>query len=355
MLFLMKKPEPVILALFVGMLFCVGCSDPAPGSGSSTEQTAKRPFEVEVVDSKEKQEVRRIMKQAGELLQGERYAELEALAHDYRTSQKSFPTGIWHLERFYDGLEIPRSEPDERWLNHISKLRAWIRKSPQSITPRVALADAWVSFAWKARGAGYANTVTDRAWTLYFARLEEAEKLLAAAGRLQEKCPFAAAVLLRVALGQSWDRKRYDAVFRQAVASHPGYLYHSARAYHLLPRWHGEPGEWESDLSKSADSIGGKAGDLLYARVAWSMSVHYGNVFKDANLSWARVQRGLAAMEEEFPESLYAASMRAYLAIMSGDRDTARMYTERLEGKVELAVWRSLKNYHQLMDWVYDQ
>lgn len=305
--------------------------------------------------SEEMQEVTRIMKQAGELLQGERYAELEALAHDYRTSRKSFPTGTWHLERFYDGLEIPRSEPDERWLNHISKLRAWIRKSPQSITPRVALADAWVSFAWKARGAGYADTVTDRAWTLYFARLEEAGKLLAAAGRLQEKCPFAAAVLLRVALGQSWDRKRYDAVFEQAVASHPGYLYHSARAYHLLPRWHGEPGEWEADLSKSADSIGGKAGDLLYTRVVWQMSIGTPNVFKEASLSWDRIERGFEVMEEEFPESLYAASMRAYLAIMRGDRDTARKYTERLEGKVELTVWRSLENYHQLMDWLYGQ
>lgn len=351
----MKKLEPVILALLVGLFFCVGCSDPVPEGGSSTGQTAKRPFEVEVIESKEKQEVTRIMKQAGELLQGERYAELEALAHDYRTSRKSFPTGTWHLERFYDGFEIPRSEPDERWLNHISKLRAWIRKSPQSITPRVALADAWVSFAWKARGAGYADTVTDRAWTLYFARLEEAEKLLAAARRLQEKCPFAGAVLLRVALGQSWDRKRYDTVFQQAVTSHPGYPYHSARAYYLLPRWHGEPGEWEADLSKSADSIGGKAGDLLYARVVWGVSGFHGNVFKEATVSWDRIERGFEVMEEEFPQSLYTASMRAYLAIMSGNRDAARNYTERLEGKVELAVWRSLENYHQLMDWVYGQ
>lgn len=349
----MKKLEPVIPTLFVGLLFCVGCSDSGQQGESPTGSAATRPFEVEVVKSEEMQEVTRIKKQAGELLQGERYAELEALAHDYRTSRKSFPTGNWHLDRFYDGFEIPRSEPDERWLNHISKLRAWIRKSPQSITPRVALADAWVSFAWKARGAGYADRVTDRAWTLYFARLEEAEKLLAAAGRLQEKCPYAPAVLLRVALGQSWDRKRYDTVFQQAVTSHPGYPYHSARAYYLLPRWHGEPGEWEADLSKSADSIGGKAGDLLYARAVWSVSSFHGNVFKEAKLSWDRIERGFVVMEEEFPDSLYAESMRACLAVMSGNREAARKYTERLEGKVELAVWRSLENYNHLMDWLY--
>lgn len=344
------KALSLSLALFLG----VGCSDSTPKNGGSTE-SASILLKVEVVETKETKEVGRLEAEAKDLFQRERYEELETLAHKHRTSGESFPTGSWYLERFYSGLEIDRKEPDEVWLKHIAKCRAWLRKSPKAITPRVALADTWVSFGWKARGSGYADTVTDGAQKLFYARLAEAAKLIKEAKKLEEQCPELWAVELRVALGQGWDRKRYDAVYKQAISISPQYFYQSARAYHLLPRWYGKPGEWESDLLNSADSLGGKNGDLLYARVVWRMEGPFKNIFKENNLSWARVDRGFAEMEDRFPSSLYVTSMRAYMSVFGGDRETAKKYIDRLEGKVDLSVWKSLKNYNHLKDWANGQ
>ena len=130
------------------------------------------------------------------------------------------------------------------------------------------------------------------------------------------------------------------------------------RATFLLPRWYGEEGEWETDLAKSADQIGGEKGDMVYAQVVLAMrgySEHH-NIFEDCKgLSWERVDRGWEAIEKEFPDSLEAISAHANMAGLAGDREKAKKCLMKTEGKVTLTQWSAKGEFIDFANWALGQ
>jgi hypothetical protein len=161
---------------------------------------------------------------------------------------------------------------------------------------------------------------------------------------------------LTTQLGLPTERSQYDATFEEATRNWPDYSpYYCRRALYLLPRWNGTEGEWESNLEKSADRIGGEEGDLLYARVVWSMhqSHVYKNIFRENELSWPRVNKGFEIMEAQFQDSLAAKSEHAYLAALAGDAGTSRKYFDELGGRVDLSVWNSQGDFQRFATWAY--
>jgi hypothetical protein len=94
----------------------------------------------------------------------EDFAELDQMADAARSSKARFPGGGWKLSRFYEAVKPNGGgyQTDADWKNHIELLQRWTAARPQSATARVALAEAYLRYAWAARGAGYANTVTDQ-------------------------------------------------------------------------------------------------------------------------------------------------------------------------------------------------
>ncbi|HWQ91207.1 MAG TPA: DUF4034 domain-containing protein, partial [Clostridia bacterium] len=284
------------------------------------------------------------------------YDKLEALAKQYRDSQECDAEGIWTLNDVYMGMKLSKQASDEEWKAHLDDYRDWVKARPASITARVALADELVSYGWRARGNDWADKVTDAGWKSFGERLNDAEKVLAEARTLQERCPRWWSVKLQAAMGQGTERENYDALFQEAVRAQPGYtVFYNRRADYLLPRWHGEPGEWEADLARSADQLGGEKGDLLYARVVWHMHDlgMFSNVIQQTRVSWERVDRGFAAIEKHYPDSLAVKRERAYLAGLAGNRALARSYFDKLQGKVNLSVWKTQARFERLAAWVY--
>ena len=56
-----------------------------------------------------------------------------------------------------------------------------------------------------------------------------------------------------VALGQGWRRNEYDALYKKAVEGEATYYeFYFRKAYYLLPRWYGKPGEWERFAEEAA-------------------------------------------------------------------------------------------------------
>ena len=138
------------------------------------------------------------------------------------------------------------------------------------------LARLMTSYAWKARGSTYAENVKESDWKPFFDRLQAAQTHLTQAKTLEEKCPVYWSSQQRIALGLQYEKPQYNAIYSQAIGHIPDYeYYYNSRAIFLLPRWYGEPGEMEKELAKSADRLGGEAGDVLYAQVIWSLN-HYG-------------------------------------------------------------------------------
>lgn len=260
-----------------------------------------------------------IGEQALGLLQIKEYDKLDALAAKLRLSREHFADGVWQLASVYDGLTPLNSESDMVWDDRIEAIGLWATARPESVTARVAWADVLVAYAWKARGGGEVETVTPQSWRLFFQRLSQAVTILKAARSLNEKCPVYWSVMMRAALGLQAKRLQFDGIFDEATKSEPDYAtYYFRRAIYLLPRWYGREGEWESDLARSADKLGGENGDMLYAQVVWNLNQGYSGVpFPDGNLSWKRVDSGFEVIEKHFPDALEARMERAYLACLA--------------------------------------
>jgi hypothetical protein len=161
-----------------------------------------------------------------------------------------------------------------------------------------------------------------------------------------------------LALGLQSSRADYDAIFTQATQAEPDYKgYYDARASFLLPRWYGTEGEWVRDLTQSADRIGGEEGDLLYARVVWSVD-EYDNekiTFDEKkSVSWSRVERGFETIRKRFPTSLAAMNERARLAFLAGDKAKAREYFKQTEGKVVMKLWYGTGEFTSAANWAFE-
>jgi hypothetical protein len=329
---------------------------PQSGMGSNRMSGLVLPFGLTFVPSAADAECAAISNRVVTYLESRDYEKLDDYASNLRTSKISWATGNWKLNNFYCSFRLSDNASDTEWKKRLAGLQDWVTAKPDSITARVALANEWIQYGWAARGGGWGDTVTDDGWRLLHERLKQAAKVLDAAGKLKEKCPVYWSMRMAVAQGLA-DRDQLDEIFREATNSMPGYhTYYLNRAICLLPRWYGQPGEWEAELAKEADQIGGDQGDETYAQVVWCMhrSVSFNNIFKENHLSWPRVDRGFDIIEKHYPASLAAKNEHAHLAVLSGDRQAAiRCFTE-MDGKVDLTIWYTEADFIRQLSWAYN-
>ena len=341
-------------------LFLFGCSkqNQVAEQRPNVQPSSALPFQITVVGSAESQDQDEIKQQAMSFLDAKNYGDLEKLIAQLRSSKESYPDGSWKLGYLYSGFESPGDDAeDAAWQYRQKKIQDWINAKPESIAARITMARFYRDYAWKARGSGYANTVSDKQWQLFGERLNQAGQILNDAKTLNEKCPVYWSTLMQVGLGLQISKEQYNNAFNQAVEAYPDYAYYYAnRATFLLPRWNGEEGEWEKDLTQSADKLGVEQGDILYAQVVWNVHL-YGehiDVFKENRISWDRVDRGFAGIRKKFPDSLAAKNERAHLAALAGDKTKAREYFTQTEGKVDLDQWNDKGEFFDAAKWAFE-
>ncbi len=319
-------------------------------------QSLPLPFTPEVIETTEEQEQAEIRKSAMSLVGTKDFDALDALARKHRDSKEQSSDGVWKLNAVYEGLRIDKHESSEtQWKEHLAVLRGWVKAKPDSATARIALAESLISYAWRARGGGYASTVSKEGWKLFGERLRQATDVLGDARSLKEQCPRWWSMMQQAALGLGADRTAYDRIFNEAIARDPNYqAYYVRKVNYLLPRWHGKPGEWEAFLAKAADNVGGEDGDVLYARVVWFSESTFDNIFQECRVSWARVNKGFEAMLKRSPDSLGTKSKAAYLAGLASDRVSAKKYFEMMAGKVDLSVWNTKEKFIEHAQYAYN-
>lgn len=294
-------------------------------------------------------------------LHRDRFEELEAFAEKARAEKLRFPGGGWKLYNLIRDLgryQGGRDRPDADWLDHMRHIQDWMRRFPDSLTAREAYAEALTGFAWKARGSGWASTVTPEGWELFRQRLREARTTLEQIPPARRRCPMWYRVMLTVALGQSWERAEYDQLFREAVRVEPAFQhFHTARAYSLLPRWHGEEGDWERFMEESADAAGGEAGDALYYAVALAQTEFYeeSKFYREHKVSWPRVKRGFAAIERA--HGMDNASLHTFCrqSGLNVDRPTALAILQRLGEDCNEEVWGTRATLDDFKDWAHQR
>ena len=271
-----------------------------------------------------------------------RYADLDALAQQMQQQRSRFAGGAWRLHVFFNTLSSPGAETatDAAWAAHIARLEQWARSSPASPTPRIALAQTYLRFAWKARGHGYSNTVTPEGWELFRSRVQSARSTLEECAVAAESSPHWYLEMQGVALDQQWDRAEFDALAERALAHEPGYYYFAvAESNYLLPKWYGKPGDTERYAAQVADRIGGDEGDAVYFQIA--AAINCCKRTQAPALSWPRVQRGFAAVESLYGSTNRERNVMAYLAVHSGDTATAQHLFARISNDWSESVWKT--------------
>ena len=296
-----------------------------------------------------------------DLLEQEKFAELDALAASARASKSRFSGGSWKLYGFYDALRGSSftacgKATEAEWQAHLEKLKRWASLRPQSITARVALAEAYVGYAWYIRGGGFANVVAEKAWKPFEQNIQLAKDTLDDASRLPDKCPHWYLVMQRVGRAQGWGLEELTALLSQAVTFEPlYYYYYREHAFTLQPRWYGAEGDAERFAEQTAARVGGKQGDMVYFEIAVSLNCTGCSESKSqfARISWQKIQRGHAVEEELYGTSIPKLNQFAHLAILAEDRPVALRLFVRIGDNWDKTTWKTYSYFDQSRQWAW--
>lgn len=318
-------------------------SAPKPVQGQSAAETEKEPVKA-AMDMSLKNN--RVGADAFAHFKNGEFAWLEKNIRQYRKSKERVEGGIWLLRAMYVSLEEPDfaggKVTDDDWKTHFETFERWKDAYPDSISARTAAAHAWTTYAWEARGSGYVNTVSEENFRLFHQRIAEAKRELLDAERAEERCPEWYSVRLAVAVGESADWDEYNEIYNEGAALEPTYYYlHRDKAYYLLPRWHGNEGDWPRFAEETSDRIGGDEGKMLYfILVADMYDVYRRKIFLENTLSWERVKDGFDAMQRKYKASNTRLNEFAALAGYAADHQAAKGAFDEIGEKWDPGVWR---------------
>jgi hypothetical protein len=278
------------------------------------------------------------------------WTELDAAADSARKSKERLAGGAWKLYILYATVGSPQGgqkATDGAWASHLSLLESWVKAHPESITARVALADAYRNFGWKGRGQGKADTVSDAGWQQLNNLDEKALKTLTEAANLPQKCPHWYFVMLEIARDQDWGKSRTRALLESAIALEPEY-YHSYREFanNLLPKWHGQPGEGEAFTEEISHRV--PQGPFVYFELATVLYCGCGEV---PTLSWSAIKDGFTQMDRTYVATTLKLNRFAMLTYMYKDRDAARSVLMRIGDHWDPTVWRNLDAFNVVRKW----
>jgi hypothetical protein len=267
-----------------------------------------------------------------------------------RLNKERLPGGYWKLRALYAALEEPplgNMASDGDWEDLFQSLTAWTNLKPDSVTARVASADAWKNYAWKARGAGYADKVSEAAWPVFEKRLENAQQALADAVRLKEQCPYWFVVAVAVGRAQQRDRESLEKIFQAGVQIEPTFYYlHQEKATYLLPRWGGQQGDWERFADESALKIGGHEGDIVFFGIYSQMLTYEGMQLMNTNQKAApRLLNGFRSIEKLYGASRRRLNEAALFSVFGADRQAVKELFARIGNDPDEHVWRSRQTF----------
>lgn len=269
-----------------------------------------------------------VRKDAAELLKQEDFAALDQLVTDIKRRGYDIRQTYPELRAFYSAFGLDSRLTESQWLDQQGRLERWGRARPESLSAKIALADWYIGYGWKARGTAYSDRVTDEGWKLMGERLRQATRILKSVPEASVNDPEYYRLWIPLESEPSGQNagSGKTAFQKGTTLAKEYYPLYSDRAYFLLPKWYGAPGDWERFLTNAANAFPSEKGDILYARVARAEARHYGDgFFKESKTDYTRVKRGYlaGAVFHGGSDRISDLSNLCYLAAIQGDRPTA--------------------------------
>lgn len=271
-----------------------------------------------------------IVKQTKELIAKKDYAGLDALAAKLRDSKAIYCNGFQHLDSFYAAFSIPFRQqlPVTTYQTQLDFCKDWINAAPKSGTARVVWLKTEKEYAWQAKEEVGGVKPSREDMKVYVDRLHEAEKIYEEAKNMADQCPQLYALELKVAKDLDYDRPSFDQVFNDGIKRFPEYFeLYTLKMRYLMPVNGAAKGDMENFVTTQADKIGGKDGDIFYARMVWQAEIENWDtqkLFEKTTFSWPRTKKGLELLLKETDDPLRVKGEIARLAHSANDDATAK-------------------------------
>ena len=272
---------------------------------------------------------------------------LEKIAAASRKREAAEGEEYVDLGNFDDWVLLSRKHEDHYWEDLLEHLTAWKEAYPDSITPRVALANFWKSYAWKARGGDWAYEVTDEGWDLFEERLLKAQGEWDGVPEENRIDPQFYFIGVQVAMGLSLPKS--EALHRFHAGLDVDFHYwplYSAIVTYFLPRWHGAPGEVGQMIHATVAPMGAHA-DWALTRFVWAL-YHWEKeeVFKSHGLDYAPVKEIYEKWTTQSPD-VETANYYCLYACMAEDAEAAKRMFDRIGEKFDAQCWGSEENFRK--------
>lgn len=267
---------------------------------------------------------------------------LEELVRELQRSRERFGDGTWIESGFFRGLQIAVSESDQRFAEAGVRFDRWQAHFHSSAAASIAQAGYHLDLGWHLRATRPADRVLQTR--------EEFDREATLARQLLEGNPSAKSVpewfakMERVAFAQSWPHDAFFRLFAEAIAREPDYYDFYFQAAHYLRDKEGH-GAWErfAEEQRQARGAGGE-GDVLYTRIAWSVSVNYHNLFESTLASWETMASGFTQLIAQHPDSRWLKNAYARFAFLARDRARLRPALAAIGDDPDMGIWVNLEN-----------
>lgn len=281
------------------------------------------------------------------------FAELEAAEIGLRNSAAVIEDGQPRLAAYYRGIGMCRDSKcpdydadDEEWSAVRSALDAWVAEG--SSLALLARVNYDMSAAWRVRGPGTSNTVSESQWAAFHALMSSAAKRFDDLPPDTRRSPLYAELALGLTKTGHLDRAFALQVYEDTRAEYPWYLpIYFQRGALAARKWGGAEGEHaEFVATEIARAHSAELGAVLYARLHWSNQRW--DMFKTGRVDWKRFAGAFEELIGLYPDQ-WNINNFGYFACSAADPERLYAQLKRIEGVI-LPAWHGAEIYTDCRD-----
>jgi hypothetical protein len=285
-------------------------------------------------------------------LEAKDFAWLDQEAGELQKTRAHSQVGGWRLWQFSSALTSPRdAEEIGHWDTRIGLLHAWNENSKTAFSTEMD-GVGHLTAAWLSRGNDFASKVPKKGWDGFEKELDKAEPLLEESFKKDPKNPDICQQLLHVGISRGWTKEKMMETLKQGIAAAPDYLdNYEMMAYWELPRWFGQPGDWQRFINSILELVPGDDGYAMYANtvaMTWSYIPQQEIMGEDRDdrVSWKKVKHGFDVLKTRYPESAGLVNREAFMGSIAQDVEVVKKDVKILEEKDMFipAEWASQEN-----------
>ena len=166
--------------------------------------------------------------------------------------------------------------------------------------------------------------------------------------------PWGYGAALSLALGTKMTREKYDSLFAEAVRAVPDYdAIYEYTAYYLLPRWYGQPGEWESFAGKMMQRDDIPDAKEIFAKIALYLNGmgFFDSEFSSSRQSSALLKESFLALQKHYAHSLEIDSVFCLASVKMYDYKQIREQLKLIAGRFDPDCWQSQEKFHEVIQF----